>query len=307
MLMGRRREKVVVVKPKVAAERSDEPGLPGDCAERIRIRTLVSLVQAGGSYRDKALRRLRPSHKNPYLRYVVAGFPSEHSHRALDATSRKLLLFLWEAIPSPDIAEHFILCIVVFVRICLVDNEPVARFLLALRGGKEFATAAREALDQLGVTRPKAYFPWGRGVTKEDYDANRRRTLSNLVDLLALDQHSKITYSPLFFQELLLMKEHEDESQFSVMQLAMDLIASPCAAQRRNVQKFKALFYMSGPGVYDEIKGSISKFRLCKKWAAQLHRNSQWRATRSECCVKVDYFFFAEHGFCGDRKFLNSR
>ena len=103
------------------------------------------------------------------------------------------------------------------------------------------------------------------------------------------------------------MKEHEDESQFSVMQLAMDLIASPCAAQRRNVQKFKALFYMSGPGVYDEIKGSISKFRLCKKWAAQLHRNSQWRATRSECCVKVDYFFFAEHGFCGDRKFLNSR
>lgn len=304
-LLGRRREKVDAVQPKTAAKRPNEPSLPGDCAERIRIRTLVSLVQAGGSYRDKALRRLRPSHKNPYLRYVVAGYYAEHSHRALDDTSRKLLLFLWEAIPTPDNAEHFILCIVVFVRMCLVDNEPVARFVLALRAGKEFTTVAREALDQLGVTRPSAYFPWGRGATAAEYDANRRTTLSNLLDLL--QKNSKITYSPLFFQQLLQMREEETESQFSVMQLAMDLIASPCVAQRRQVAKTKALFYMSGPGVYDEIKGRGSKFRLCKEWATQLHRNSQWRAIRTECCLKVDYFFFAEHAFCGDRKFLDSR
>ena len=137
-----------------------------------------------------ALRRLRPSHKNPYLRYIVAGYHAEHSHKALDATSRKLLLFMWEAVPSPDIAEHSILCIMVFVRMCLVDNEPAARFLLALRAGKEFATAAHEALDQLGVTHPSAYLTWGRGVTAEEYDANRRRTLMLTLTLVQRHTHA---------------------------------------------------------------------------------------------------------------------
>ena len=55
---------------------------------------------------------------------------------------------------------------------CLVDNGPVAHFLLALRAGREFETAALEALGQVGATRPVAYFPWGRGVSKEGYDAD---------------------------------------------------------------------------------------------------------------------------------------
>eukprot|EP00973_Karenia_brevis_P028747 3964133-Karenia_brevis.AAC.1 len=61
---------------------------------------------------------------------MLCGHHAEHALRALDASSRRLLTSLWD-LPAP--AEHFILMIVVFVRVVLVDNAPIAEFLSLLR------------------------------------------------------------------------------------------------------------------------------------------------------------------------------
>ena len=67
-------------------------------------------------------------------------------------------------------------------------------------------------------------------------------------------------------------KVDECESQFAVMQVAMDLVLSPVALQRQRVQKVDMLFHCAGTGLYPEI--ASHKF-LCESFSKQLARNTQ--------------------------------
>ena len=62
---------------------------------------------------------------------------------------------------------------------------------------------------------------------------------------------------------------------------------------------------MSGTGVYTEISANTA---ACKEWCEQLQHNSQLRDVLGPKLLGIpllDWFFFGEHAFCGDRKYEN--
>ena len=272
--------------------------LAADRIERQRIRILVSMVQCGGEERRAALYRLREKYNHPYLRFVLAGYNSEHNIRSLDCSSRNLLIFLWD---ENNPCETWVLCIVVFVRICLVDRAPILRFLAALRGGATFLEAGQNELRQLIGTRPEAYKSLGRDTSKVEYTNRRDQVFLNLQDLVA-NPGTNLVYTPASFQKLCTLKDDECDAQFAKMQLAMDLELSPIAGQRKRIRDTQKLFHCAGTGLYTEI---AQKLHLCRDYAEQLFTNTQFKSILKDFDLPVTRFFLAEHGFCGDRKYEN--
>lgn len=272
---------------------------PSSCRmERIRLRMLISMIQSGGKRRTQALWRIRENRDHRYVKYVLSGRHAEHGCRALDRSSRRVLLHLWDHAPAASACAHFVVALIAIVRICLVDNGPIRKFFEALQRGIVMAEVAAELIHELGESRPRAYKPFGRGESNEKYYERRLATLENICRFLS--ERPKISYTPAFFQRLVTLREDDGQAQFSIMQICMDLLLSPHEGQRKAMQKNQKLFYVAGPGEYAEV---AKKNELCEKWAYAMHRNSQMRDIRCGFNLRLHRFFDYEHSFCGDRKY----
>ena len=286
----------------------------------IKLRMLVSAVQAGGEYRASALKRLaillQGLYANRWPNFLVWMLRDrskvEHFWRWFDETSRFILLFLEDVCGDGRLG----FCTVVACRLALVDPGPVKAALGQLRKGLAagplrpgaFSQAVRQGQSfRSGGSDPRgdAYKPWGRRITAAEQEGKVSALLEKLEVLLQTG--APLPYGKLDLEELVGMRVHSDTlaCQFSLMQVGMDLIYS--RAHRARMWPLRKLLYVGGSGCLAEMCGSTARVIA---WTRGMQRQSQMRRLLTGRASLfgfklIDWFFLCEHSSCAIRKYIS--
>ena len=305
----------------------------------VRERAYLTMIQAGGAYRDAGVKSLRKSMAaaggpSDFLRYCAhPGNKVEHHFRIFDATSRCHFLGAQHYAQSErhSLVCHLARCVL------LVDPAPVRAFYAHLEAlqwptdTQAFSDALDAGLAAHGGDRPRAYKPWGRGLPSAhasgapadgsededadhdevgvDYASRRGIVKSRLLEVLDTPPgarcRSLLSYTAPSLQRLAGVHEREGPPQFRVMQVMMDLVLSACKAQRKKAWLVRKAFYMAGSGcLVKGDMGAITAFEQAAKTSSTFKKQC---AVLHQRCTVLDMWFFCEHASCAIRKYSKKK
>ena len=284
-----------------------EAEIPAGFVDDFVTRLQVSMVQTQDEQCVRSVRRpliLKLNTTNSLLRDLLSGAHVEHWCRVFDATTRRL--YQWYA-SVPDAAANVrLVCAgTVAVRFLFVGGSAVAAFLQHLHGSESVGDkveAFRQAL-RLGERhvlnlRGGAYKPWGRGRSSEECGRLRSRLKQRLIQFLASPEQTAPS-DPTFWMDLVGVRvQASQDTQFAVMQLAMDWYYSPIASHRLQHDRVRKLYYARGSGVCVEVR----TVEAVENVARALFSHRTVRRTLSVLGARLEPFFTTEHALCGFRK-----
>ena len=282
--------------------------VPADFIEDFATRLQVTMLQTQTrdcvtAARKCVARKLNAA--NPLLMHMLEGGNVEHWCRVFDSTTRELLS--WYA-NVPDVDDHswWVCAGTVAVRLLLVEGVPAHTFLKHLKGLSPEQYTEDNFDRCLGVAlqlrppryRGGAYYPFGRGVSiklcKGKVAAVRKRLYTFLGDRPA------IKYDPVFWMGVAGLKINRSaDTQFCIMQLAMDWYYSPVTTQRDMAYKCRKLYYVRGPGVRKDVSVEAA--------AERVFRHATIRRCLGKLGFKLEKYFTTEHALCGSRKWLGQK
>jgi hypothetical protein len=278
-------------------------------------RLQVSLVQTQDTRCVDVASRplmLKLNAQDPLLLYMLGDGHVEHWIRVFDAVSRDM--WGWYAtIPDSVAYAWWVCCGTVAVRFILVDGSPARDFLQdlqALKPAQYTSNIFRKLLAKAMAQKQElgkedcAYRPFGRCRTACEIAAMKSKLFKVLVK--ALEEKPPILYDPTYWMKMTgLSVQVTAETQFSIMQLAMDWYCSPIAEQRQMLDPLLPLYYMRGSGCPDggancpyAVKGEAKVRRVAD---VTMRHCTVRRATRT-LGFKLQPFFTVEPGLCGARK-----
>ena len=121
---------------------------------------------------------------SPVLILCLSGYKVEHYHRPYDLGSRCLICGMLDV----QTDERWCFALVIFVRYVAVDGLAIAA-AMRLFGTRDLqqmwraVCAIHDSYDS-DRGRPRAYMPWGRSHTAEEYRRHQEPFVSKLVVLL---------------------------------------------------------------------------------------------------------------------------
>jgi hypothetical protein len=247
-------------------------------------RTQASLIQAGVCKSTHVLDYKFSGVK--FLQHLMCPHHhAEHFFSFFDQCTRWLLLFFSREQKVLVLRPTLVVCIVIAVRYLLVEGTVVCELLDAI----SMACAARVGTDtdarirsaMLGFLkrflrtctgRPRAYKPWGRQYGDKEYCEKRQQLLLTLGGLM-LDQKASPNFDPCAMARVVRVKERVSaDSQFGLMQIAMDLVFHPCGAERVRFHCVAPLYKTTLGGGLPAALDSLSCYAFRHPFGRRLQR-----------------------------------
>ena len=156
--------------------------------------------------------------------------------------------------------------------------------------------------------RPIAYKPWGRSCGAKEYCEKRQQLLLTLGGPM-LDQKASPNFDPCAMARNVCVKERmSEDSQFGLVQIAMDLVFHPCDAERMRFHCVAPLYRTTAEG---GLPASLNSLTAIGQASSKIFNHSTMKRSLHVLHLPIlrdstVRWLIVEHGGCGWRKYTEA-